>query len=114
MLIQGGIVSPITADAASSATASFSSYPDSRIAGTMIEPTAATSALFEPEMPENTAIAAIITTLNPPCTRPNAMSRKAISRRDMPFTPMTRPARTKNGIASRTKLATPDCISSPN
>jgi len=76
----------------------------------MTEPMAATSALLDPETPENTAMATTITTLSPPRTPPNTRSRKATRRRDIPFTPITSPARTKNGIANRTKFATPACI----
>ena len=80
------------------------------MAGSMTEPIAATSALLDPEMPENTAMATTITTLSPPRTPPQIMSRNATSRLDMPFTPITNPASTKNGIASSTKLPTPACI----
>ena len=80
------------------------------MAGSMMEPIAATSALLEPEMPENTAIATTITTLSPPRTRPHTRSRKAMRRVDMPFTLITSPASTKNGMESSTKLPTPACI----
>ena len=51
--MQGGMVSAMTADAASSATVEPGFCPDLREAGTSTAPTAATSAIFEPEMPEN-------------------------------------------------------------
>ena len=55
-LMQGGIVSAITAEAASSATALPGFCRERRAAGISTEPTAATSAIFEPEMPENSTI----------------------------------------------------------
>ena len=54
---------------------------------------AATSALLEPEMPENTAMATTMTTLRPPRTRPHTRSRKATRRTDMPFTPHHQPGK---------------------
>ena len=50
------MVSAITADAASKATAPPGSCRDRRAAGISTEPTAATSAILEPEMPENTTM----------------------------------------------------------
>src|ERR1700739_4309600 len=63
-LMQGGIVSAITADAASSATALPGFCRDERAAGISTEPTAATSAILEPDIPENSTIEVTITTLN--------------------------------------------------
>ena len=55
--MQGGMVSAITAEAASSATVEPGFCPDLREAGISTAPTAATSAIFEPEMPENSTMA---------------------------------------------------------
>ena len=84
-LMQGGMVSAITADAASSATALPGFCRDRRAAGISTEPTAATSAIFEPEMPENSTIDITITTLSPPRIRPTARCSNSISRTDMPL-----------------------------
>jgi hypothetical protein len=66
-------------------------------------PTAAMSAGFEPEMPENNAVAVIVIRLRPPRIRPNMRNSSSISRDDMPLDSITRPASTKNGIANSTK-----------
>jgi hypothetical protein len=76
-LMQGGMVSAITAEAASSATAPPGFCRARRAAGISTEPTAATSAIFEPEMPENSTIDSTMTTLSPP-----RMRRPALQQRD--------------------------------
>ena len=83
--MQGGIVSAITAEAANRATARPGFWPARRAAGISTEPTAATSAILEPEMPEKTTMLRTITTFSPPRTRPTARSRSEIRRTDMPF-----------------------------
>ena len=83
--MQGGIVSAITAEDASKATAEPGFCPDLREAGISTAPTAATSAIFEPEMPENSTMAATITTFSPPRTRPTRRCSNSISRTDMPL-----------------------------
>ena len=83
--MQGGMVSAITADAASSATAPPGFCLERRAAGISTEPTAATSAIFEPEMPENSTIDITMTTLSPPRIRPTARCSSSISRTDMPL-----------------------------
>ena len=84
-LMHGGMVSAITAEAASKATASPGFWRDRRAAGISTEPTAATSAIFEPEMPEKMTIDSTITTLRPPRIRPTRRSSSAMRRMDMPF-----------------------------
>ncbi len=79
------MVSAITAEAASSATAPPGFWPDRRAAGISTDPTAATSAILEPEMPEKMTIDSTITTFSPPRIRPTSRSSSAISRTDMPF-----------------------------
>ena len=64
--MHGGMVSAITAEAASKATAPPGFCRDRRAAGISTEPTAATSAIFEPEMPEKITIDSTITTFSPP------------------------------------------------
>ena len=83
--MQGGIVSAITAEAASSATASPGFCRERRAAGISTEPTAATSAIFEPEMPEKMTMLSTITTFSPPRMRPTRRSSSSIRRTDMPF-----------------------------
>ena len=84
-LMQGGMVSAITADAASNATALPGFCRERRAAGISTEPTAATSAIFEPEMPENSTIEVTITTLRPPRIRPTMRCKSSMSRTDMPL-----------------------------
>ena len=84
-LMQGGIVSAMTADAASSATAPPGFCFERRAAGISTDPTAATSAILEPEMPENSTIDITITTLRPPRIRPTARCNSSIRRTDMPL-----------------------------
>ena len=84
-LMQGGMVSAMTAEAASSATALPGFCRDRRAAGISTEPTAATSAIFEPEMPENITMDSTITTFSPPRMRPTARCSSSIRRTDMPF-----------------------------
>ena len=103
MLTHGGIVSAMIAVAAKRPVASFGSCRVLRTAGIRMPPTAATSASFDPEMPEKNAIAMTMIRLRPPRSRPNQRSRSSINRDDMPLTSMIRPASTKNGTASRTK-----------
>ena len=103
MLMQGGMVSAITAEAASNPAASFGSCRVRRTAGMMIPPTAATSASFDPDTPEKNAVAVMMIKFKPPRTRPNMRNSSSISRDDMPFASISRPASTKKGIASNTK-----------
>ncbi len=109
-LMHGGIVSAITADAASRATALPGFWPWRRAAGIITVPTAATSAIFEPEMPENSTMLSTITTSSPPRSRPTIRSSSAISRAAMPLASISAPVSRKNGMASRTKLSMPRAI----
>ena len=84
-LMQGGIASAMTAEAASSATAPPGFCLERRAAGISTEPTAATSAILEPEMPENSTIDITMTTLRPPRIRPTARCSSSMSRTDMPL-----------------------------
>ena len=72
-LMQGGMVSAMTAEAASNATALPGFCRERRAAGISTDPTAATSAIFEPEMPENSTIDVTMTTLRPPRMRPTSL-----------------------------------------
>ena len=66
-LMQGGMVSAITAEAREQRHRAARPFcPDLRAAGISTEPTAATSAIFEPEMPENSTMDITMTTFSPP------------------------------------------------
>ena len=73
----------------------------------MMPPTAAMSASLEPETPEKNAVAVMVISPSPPRTRPNRRSSNSISRADMPLDSISRPASTKNGMASSTKWSMP-------
>jgi len=103
MLMQGGMVSAITPEAASTAAVSFGSWPVRRTAGTTMPPTAAISASLEPDTPEKNAVARMAMRFMEPRTRPKIRTSNSIRREDMPFTSITSPASTKNGIARSTK-----------
>ena len=102
MLMQGGIVSAITAVQASRPAVSFGSCLLRRTAGMIMPPTAAMSASLEPETPEKNAVAVMVINPRPPRKRPNIRSSSSISRDDMPLDSISSPANTKNGIASST------------
>ena len=107
MLMQGGMVSAITAVQASRPAVSFGSCLVLRTAGMMMPPTAAMSASLEPETPEKKAVAVMVIRPSPPRTRPNMRSSSSISRDDMPLDSISKPASTKNGMASSTKWSMP-------
>ena len=73
----------------------------------MMPPTAAMSASLEPDTPEKNAVAMMMIRLSPPRSRPNMRSSSSISRDDMPLASISRPASTKNGMASSTKWSVP-------
>src|SRR6266849_1570983 len=87
-LMQGGMVSAITADAASRATALPGLCLVRRAAGISTDPTAATSAILEPEIPENSTIDITMTTLRPPRMRPTARCSNSMRRTDIPLASM--------------------------
>ncbi len=84
-LMQGGMVSAITAEAANSATAAPGSCRLRRAAGISTAPTAATSAILDPEMPEKMTMLSTMTTFSPPRSRPTPRCNSAIRRTDIPF-----------------------------
>ena len=98
-----GTAPAMTALLARSAAISSGSSPLWRTAGMTTPPTAAMSASLEPDTPEKNAVAVMAIRPRPPRTRPNTRSSSSISRDDMPLDSISRPASTKNGIASRTK-----------
>ena len=79
----GGIVSPMMADAESTATTSPRSYFRFSSIPRMVVPTAATSATFEPEMPEKMYMVMTTTCSRPPRRWPiSASTRRARGRSD--------------------------------
>ncbi len=107
MLMQGGMVSAITAVQASRPAVSFGSCLVLRTAGMMMPPTAAMSASLEPDTPEKKAVAVMVISPSPPRTRPNMRSSSSMRRDDMPLASISSPASTKKGIASSTKWSVP-------
>ena len=108
MLMHGGMVSAMIAELASTAAASFGSWRVRCTAGMTMPPTAATSASLDPDTPEKNAVAVMMIRFKPPRRRPNMRTSSSISRDDMPFASMSRPASTKKGMASSTKWSVPD------
>ena len=76
----------------------------------MTEPTAATSAVFAPDRPETRYMLSTMTWRSPPRRCPTSACTKRTSRSEMPPRSMMRPARMKNGSASRTKLPVPSTM----
>ena len=107
MLMQGGMVSAMTAVQASRPAASLGSWRVRRTAGITMPPTAAMSASLEPDTPEKNAVAVMVIRPMPPRTRPKMRSSNSISRDDIPLDSISRPASTKKGIASKTKWSVP-------
>ncbi len=68
---------------------------------------AATSAVVEPEIPENRISATTVTWANPPRRCPTSAIARSTSRREMPPVSIMAPARMKSGMARRTKLSAP-------
>jgi len=106
----GGMVSPMMADADSTATTSPRGYFRSSSMPRMVVPTAATSATLEPEMPEKMYMVTTTTCSRPPRRWPISASTSLASGRVRPAEFMTVPARMKNGMASRTKPLAPDAM----
>ena len=105
--IEGGIIGPMVAEAAVTATEKSSGYFDCRIARISIWPMPIASATAEPDMPEKMIEAAMLTWPSPPRQWPTRRCEKSKMRSVMPPVFMIRPARMKNGMASSGKLLTP-------
>lgn len=103
----GGMVSPMIAEAESTATTSPRAYFRFSSMLRIVVPTAATSATFEPEMPEKMYIVTTTTCRSPPRRCPMSASTKRASGRVKPAEFITEPARMKKGMASRTKPLAP-------
>ena len=72
-----------------------------------VVPTAATSAIFDPEMPEKMYMATMTACSRPPCSRPTTAVTQSARGLVSPPSVMILPARMKNGTASRMKLLIP-------
>ena len=88
-------------------TASSRLYPAFSIWGISSEPIAATSAVVEPEMPENRISATTVTCASPPRRCPTMAMARSTRRREIPPVSIKAPARMNKGIASKTKLSAP-------
>jgi hypothetical protein len=76
----------------------------------MTVPIEAVSATDEPEMQPKKLEARMLTSDSPPRIQPRKTNAMLTRRRAMPPSAMMAPASTKNGIASREKLVTPEAI----
>jgi len=107
MAIEGGTVSPITAEAASTAAPSASEMCSFCSISRITVPTAATSATFAPDRPETRYMLPTITWSRPPRQCPTRACTSWTSLRLIPPRSMISPAKMKNGTASSTKLLVP-------
>ena len=99
------MIGPSIAEAAVIATECSGLYPSRSMAGRSIDPTAATSAAAEPEIPENSTEVRMLTCPSPPFTCPiRALAKRTIAW-VIPETFISAPARMKSGIAISGKLS---------
>ena len=107
MMPLGGMMGPITDDAAVTAAAKRRVYPFFSIAGMSIEPSAEVSATADPLRPANSMLERMLTWASPPRTWPMSawLSRTRFTVICPAF--IISPARMKNGIAISGKLSIP-------
>ncbi len=98
---------PMVEEAAVTAAVKSRGYPRSIIAGINTPPTAAVSAIDEPEMPAKSMLVNTFTAASPPWMWPTMADAKSTSRSDMPDSFIRLPARMKRGAARRGKLSAP-------
>ena len=103
MMMLGGMMTPMTAEQAVTATVKLMSYPAFRMAGMMMEPSPAASAFEEPEMPAKIMLVTTLTWPRPPGRWPTMAWASRSSMLVMPAQFMRLAARTKNGMASKMK-----------
>ena len=103
----GGMIGPMTDDAAVTAAAKRRVYPFFSIAGMSMEPSAEVSATADPLRPANSMLERMLTWASPPRTCPISAWLKRT--RFMVICPafIISPARMKNGIAISGKLSIP-------
>ena len=97
--IEGGMRIPKDPAEAVSAPAKCLSYPLLTIAGTIIDPIAATVAGEDPEMAAKNIHERTVTIPNPPSTLPITLIAKLTMRLDIPPDSIRKPARINSGIA---------------
>ena len=110
MWMLGGMRIPMAAEAHRMEADSSAEYPLRFIEGIRSEPTAATSAVADPEMPENRISVTTTTCPRPPRIRPTITMARSTMRWEMPEVSMSAPPRMKRGTARRMKESTPASI----
>src|SRR3954469_23712927 len=108
MKIAGGTSMPIAVPAAISDAESRRSYPALVSGGINAEPSAETSAIFDPQISEKKYATTITDIPSPPLTQPIIARASSTSAWLMPQRSIRLPANTKAGIASSTQLCDPD------
>ena len=107
MAMLGGTVSPIVAEAASTAAPSAALRRSRFSMSRITEPTAATSAALDPERPDEIHAQHHDLPAGRRADRPTDACTKRMRRKLMPPRSMMRPAKMKNGRASRMKFPVP-------
>src|SRR3954451_1046733 len=108
MKIAGGTSMPIAVPAAIREAESRLSYPALVSGGISAEPSAETSAIFDPQMSEKKYATTITDMPSPPLTQPISARASSTSAWLMPQRSIRLPANTKAGIASSTQLCEPE------
>ena len=98
---------PMVEEAAVTAAVKSLGYPRSIMAGIRTPPTAAVSAIDEPEMPAKSMLVTTLTAASPPWMWPTMAEAKFTSRSDMPDSFIRLPAKMNRGAASKGKLSAP-------
>ena len=110
MAMDGGINSDMAVAAASTPAPSCGRYPLRTSCSRMIEPTATTSANFEPDTPATRKVVMMTTCSNPPRKWPTTAMANRTRRKLMPPCSMIRPAQMKKGMVNRTKRPAPSIV----
>src|SRR3954469_23888813 len=108
MKIAGGTSMPIAVPAALSDAESRRSQPALVSGGISAEPSAETSAIFDPQISEKKYATTITDMPSPPLTQPVTAPARSTSAWLMPQRSIRLPANTKAGIASSPQLCEPD------
>src|ERR1051325_391572 len=108
MKIAGGTSMPIAVPEAINEAESRRSYPARVSGGISDEPSAETSAIFDPQISEKKYATTITDMPSPPRTQPTIARASSTSAWLMPQRSMRLPAKTKAGIASSTQLCEPE------
>src|SRR3954468_20922405 len=108
MKIAGGTSMPMAVPAAISEALSRRSYPALVSGGISEEPSAETSAIFDPQISEKKYATTITDMPSPPLTQPTSARASSTSAWLMPQRSIRLPANTKAGIGSSTQLCDPE------